>query len=290
MTKTPRHPGLEHFRPSVIRICFGFRISDFGFPFKALLAGILLFPVLLAAGCAQDQLPQVLRERDEARDQVRIARQQEQAAQEQLRQRDEQVRLLLALGAGKRLERVFTVQRIQIGDKCCGIGEPNAAWDKGVKVYLEPVDQDAVSIKAAGEVTIELYDLAAPQDRNRLCACRFPVEEIGKKWTQGFMSQFYIFECEWGGNPPSQKQVTVRVVFVDYLTGKTFTDQKVVEVTPPPAAPPAAPTATQPATMPASAPAASAPATATAPAPAPASVPATAPATGPASAPNKAGP
>ena len=235
----------------------------------ALGLSLALACLFAALGCGgPDQLPQALRERDEARDQLRKAREQEQAARDQLRQRDEQVAALQALGESNRLEKLFTVQRVQIGGNSCGLAEANDPWDKGVKVYVEPLDRDGTSIKAAGDVTIELYDLAAPQGRNLVHSCRFSVQESGGKWTLGFMSQFYLFECEWGKSVPAHRQVTIRVVFVDYLTGKSFSDQKLVEVTLPPTAPTSA----------------------TGPAAAPASAPATGPATKPASAPSKADP
>jgi hypothetical protein len=225
--------------------------------------GLMVCLLFLAPGCGgPDPLPQVLRERDEARDQLRKSREQEQAARDQLRQRDEQVATLQALGDGNRLEKLFTVQRVQIGGNSCGLGEANDPWDKGVKVYVEPLDRDGTSIKAAGDVTIEIFDLAAPQGHNLVHTCRFGVQESGGKWTLGFMSQFYLFECEWGRSVPAHRQVTIRVVFVDYLTGRTFSDQKLVEVALPPTAPGAA---TKPAAT----------------APASASAPATAPATGP---------
>jgi hypothetical protein len=200
--------------------------------------------------------------------------------QQQLRQRDEQVRALQALGEGKRLEKLFLAKRIEVGDRSGGASLDGKPGDSGVKVYLEPMDQYGSAIKAAGEVTVELYDLAAPPEQNLVCTCRYGVEEVGKKWINGFLTQQYVFECSWGADQPKHAQLTIRVAFVDYLTGLTLTDQKVVSVTLRPASQPA--TASAPAAS--SGPATSAPTAASGPTatPAPTATPRPSPSPSPA--------
>ena len=42
----------------------------------------------------------------------------------------------------------------------------------------------------------------------------------------------YVLPCSWQ-TPPAHGQLTLRVTFVDGLTGRSFTDQRVVNVIPP---------------------------------------------------------
>jgi hypothetical protein len=140
-----------------------------------------------------------------------------------------QVLQLQALGPG-RLEKLFRVARIELSGYTAGYGGDEAGPDKGVRVLLNPVDDQGSVIKAAGDVTIQLYDLAAPPGANRLAEHSFPVDVIGKYWFSGAMTNHYAFECPWSAAPPLHSQITVRAVFVDYLTGRSFTTQRLCSV------------------------------------------------------------
>ena len=106
-------------------------------------------------------------------------------------------------------------------------------------MYVKPIDQHGSVLKAAGQVTIELYDLAANPNENLIGKYEWTVDETAKRWFSGFVSYHYTFECPWPSSPPKHRQITVRVSFVDYLTGKTFTAQKLCKVNLPAAAQPA---------------------------------------------------
>jgi hypothetical protein len=245
MPRPNRHNSIGSFGHSSTRVCLGFRRWDFGFLPRLGALGAAAVLSLLMSGCGQDPAIPLRRDLLETRDLLRAAREENLSLKEQLRQRDEQVRTLQALGEGKRLEKLFTVKRVQIGSYTGGVDLDGKGGDDGVKVFLEPQDARGSTIKAAGDVTIQLYDLAAPPGENLLLACHLTPDQIADKWTNGFLTQYYILECPWGKNVPRHSEITLRAAFVDYLTGLTFTDQKVVTVTLPP---------TQPATQAASAP------------------------------------
>lgn len=214
---------------------------------QAILGLCLAAALLILAGCAEDPTIPLRRQLIESQDQLAKTREENLQLQQTLRQRDDQVQTLQALGAGKRLEKLFYVKRVQLGTYTGGIDMDSRPGDDGVKVFVEPIDQYGSTIKAAGEVTVQLYDLAAPPAENLLATGRWTVDQLQGRWTNGFLTQYYICECAWGPNVPRHNQITVRVEFTDYLTGNKFTDQKVVQVALPP------PT-TQPVSGPASAP------------------------------------
>lgn len=145
-----------------------------------------------------------------------------------LAEQKEQIETLQALG-DKRLERLFHVTAITLGRYTAGVDLDDEAGDDGIRVYLVPRDRDGHTIKAAGAVRVQLFDLAADPKENLLGTFDFPVEDIGKLFASGFLTNHYKLDCRWK-KPPANPDITVRVVFTDYLTGKTFTAQKVCKV------------------------------------------------------------
>jgi hypothetical protein len=142
---------------------------------------------------------------------------------------DKQVSTLCSLGREKRLEWLFYPKTVDIGRESAGIDYDGKGTDGGIRVYLNPIDKDGSIIKAAGSARIEFFDLSLPGD-NRIATYDFPVESIGKQWESGFITYHYRFDCKWQHGRPEHPDITVVATFDDYLTGKTFTSQKVVTV------------------------------------------------------------
>ncbi len=149
---------------------------------------------------------------------------------ETIRRQNEQIVTLQALG-DKRLDKLFHVSSIEIGRHSGGVNTDGRVGDDVVKVYLQPIDQFGHVIKAAGEATVQLFDLAEPPPQNLIGEYHWPVDELGKQWAGGFVgSSQFTLTCPWPAGPPAHDQITIRAVFVDYLTGRTFTAQKVVKI------------------------------------------------------------
>ena len=150
----------------------------------------------------------------------------------------QQIDTLLSLGK-ERLEKLYRVQEIALGRYTGGVDLDGKAGHDGIKVYVEPLDQHGSVLKAAGQVIVELYDLAADPKENLIGKYQWSVDETAEHWSSGFVSYHYSFECPWQPAPPRHGEITVRVSFVEYLTGKTFTAQKHCKVNLPAAAAPA---------------------------------------------------
>lgn len=191
----------------------------------ALLAGA-------SAGCGGLDLGAEAREKlHQAQERNAQLRRDLDACRKELAARETRIRTLLALG-DRRLQQLFTVAGIRLGRYTGGLDIDGEPGDEGVRVILRPVDATGSALKAAGDVTIELFDLAAEADR-RIGRYRFGVETIGEHWSEALGSYHYSFDCLWQGPPPAHESLTIRVEFVDYLTGETFTTQRAVEVSPP---------------------------------------------------------
>lgn len=186
--------------------------------------------LLSLAGCgpSQKQFDQARSELFDANEQLRQAREENAALGQTLSGQQQQIQTLQNLGE-RRLERLYIVQRIDIGRYSTGQDTDQKPGDDAVKVFVVPYDQQGSAIKAAGAVKIELYDLGAPQEQNLLARCSYDVQQTAEHWYSGFAAYHYSFVCQFD-RPPSQTQVTVRVEFTDYLTGKTFIQQRAVNV------------------------------------------------------------
>lgn len=140
-----------------------------------------------------------------------------------------QIRSLQALGK-TRLDKLFHVEKIELGRYTGGLDTDGKSGDDAVKVYLRPVDREGHTIKAAGDVKIRLFDLAADPRQSLIGEYTWNVDRVAKQWSGSFMTYHFSFVCPWKKVPPLHTEVTVRVEFVDYLTGKHFTAQKLCEV------------------------------------------------------------
>jgi len=132
-----------------------------------------------------------------------------------------------------RMKLMFTVTKVEIGRYSAGRDLDGKTGHDGVRVYLTPKDRDGHTIKAAGSVSVRLFDLARDGD-NLLARCDFPADKIARHWVAGLGSHHYRFDCPWP-RPPTTGEVTLRVTFTDLLTGKSHTAQRTLKVTPAPA-------------------------------------------------------
>lgn len=182
---------------------------------------------------------------------IETLRVQDARLREQLRQRDQQILTLQALGE-KRLAQLYTVKRIRIGASTGGANTDAKPGDDAIKVVVEPIDQHGSVLKAAGSVKVQVFDLAAPKATNLLAESCHDPNTVTDHWVSGFMGGYFTFTYPLPA-PPDHSELTVRIEFVEYLTGKTFTAQKVVKVDLPaePSSQPTTRPATQPATVPA---------------------------------------
>jgi hypothetical protein len=184
-----------------------------------------------AQGCGVDRKAyQQLQDRQQTlQDELSKATTQRDEALAALAGKDRQIAVLQSLGAQRRLDVLYTVQRIQLGNFTGGVNTDSVPGDDAVKVYIEPIDQYGSVVKTPGQLTVELYDLAAPADQNRLGIVQLGVEAVGRAWFGGFGAYHFSVVCPFTTRP-DHDEITVRVEFIDYLTGKTFTAQKVVKV------------------------------------------------------------
>jgi len=122
-----------------------------------------------------------------------------------------------------RLNELFTASTVEV-DKLSN-------WRDGLlKVYVVPIDAAGDTLKAAGAVTVEAYDLAKA-DKPLLGKWEFPAADAGKNWYDSFVVRGYALNCPIA-SPLDASEITIRATFVDSLTQRTLTAQRVIKVAP----------------------------------------------------------
>ncbi len=201
----------------------------------ALLAATTGALLLAAPGCSlfrsDDKLQQQLQD---CRGELQKVQRQRDELQDMSLDQQKQIRSLQDLGP-RRLEKLYHVKSIEIGRYTAGVDNDTKPGDDAVKVFIRPLDQNGDVIKAAGDMTIQLFDLSLAPKNTLIGQCRHGVDELTKYWASGFLTYQYTFECSWK-TPPKGAEVTVRAEFVDYLTGKHHVAQTVAKVKLAPAA------------------------------------------------------
>jgi len=129
----------------------------------------------------------------------------------------------------ERVALLFTTHGIRFNRLTGGADlDPSKPGDDGVKVYLEPFDQDGNALKAAGSVVIETFDLAS-EGQTRLGRCEFDTAAARAAWVSGGLLYEYVLACPFQ-TQPRHSQITIKATFTDELTRRQFTAQKVVDI------------------------------------------------------------
>ena len=143
------------------------------------------------------------------------------------------------LPTGKNIVGAFHQPRLVLIDPCVLSTLPqrdfNAGMAEVVKTALigSPELFLFIESETAGEITIELLDTSQPgAPRSLGLYVHNDPQQLRRLWYGGFWSDHYTIKCPWDPavGPPSQREVTIKVTFTDFLTGKQFTATKVVEV------------------------------------------------------------
>jgi hypothetical protein len=209
--------------------------------------GLLMFSVVIVSaaltGCDgmnlnpfQDKkVKQLTADLQTARAETELARKDADSAKIELARKQKRIDTLVALGPD-RLQKLFYPVSLKLGQYTGGADLNGQGGDDGVKVFLRPIDANGDTIKAAGSVTIQLYDLAQPPDKTLIGEYKWSIDQVAKAFSGGFGAYHYTFTCPWKNGPPKHDQITVRLEFTDYLTGKTLPVQKLCKVELPPPA------------------------------------------------------
>lgn len=183
------------------------------------------------AGCGNTYTESPLQERVDIltieKQQLVSQLEQSKAENEQL---TKQIHTLSGLPEQLKGENLYNVQTIEIG-KYTGLFDKDKDGTKEkLIVYIEPIDEQGDVIKAAADIEVELWDLSKT-DGSALLAKWPPVkpDELKKLWFDSMLKVNYRLTFDITDKVKSlDEPLTVKVTFTDYLSGKVFKKQKVI--------------------------------------------------------------
>ena len=147
-------------------------------------------------------------------------------AQRQITARDGQITNLEGFNA-ERFKDLVKVEKIELEGLTGPYDRDRDGQADGIVVYLQPIDADGDVIKAAGRIVVTLFDLSGENPRT-VGKTEIPADQSGKHWYGRFWTHHFTIHCPF--REKIAADVTVEARFVDVLTGKEFTAQKVCQV------------------------------------------------------------
>jgi len=166
-------------------------------------------------------------------DQLRLEKTELQYEVEQYKAENEklraQVQVLSGLGSQLKPENIYELQTVKLARYTGLYDEDNDGKKERLVVYLQPIDREGDVIKAAGSVDVQLWDLNKSQDKALLGQWHVTAAELKKLW-YALIRNNYKLTFDLGGTAGSVSEpLTVKVTFTDYLSGRVFQQQAVIE-------------------------------------------------------------
>jgi hypothetical protein len=193
---------------------------------------ILIVIATAIVGCqpAEDESP-LRMQRDEAVGRARAAEQQasDLAATNQALQ--EQLAAQVAGTPGDR-KYAFTVESLEIASQSGGMDTDKKPGHDVVVVFLEPKDRDGATIKAAGTIRVQLFDLAAAEGKRLLAEKTIKPSQCSDAFSDSLLAYHYRIDLPL--KSPVHTQLTIQAELVDVLTGKPHRAQKAIRIVPKP--------------------------------------------------------
>ncbi|MBA7581808.1 hypothetical protein ES708_23719 [subsurface metagenome] len=187
--------------------------------------------VSLVTGCEDNKHKLSLEEEN-----LKLQREQRQTAEQlgesqaQNKQLRKQIKVLSELAPEVRLENLYNIQKIKITRYTNLYDKDKDGRKEKLLVYIQPSDAQGDVIKAAGAVDVQLWDLNKPEGEALLGKWHVKPEELKDMWFATVITMNYrlIFDVAEIIDE-FEEPLTVKVTFTDYLSGKVFTEQKVIE-------------------------------------------------------------
>jgi hypothetical protein len=193
----------------------------------------LFILMIFAAGCQKGQeatTAGVIKASASAEVETKGQLEQAQKENQQLKQ---QVETLTRQPGDKKAEAIYQVQSVRIGNYTNIYDEDKDGNKEKLVVYVSPIDETGDAIKAAGEVNVQLWNLSKASANALLAEWTMGANELKKTWlnsifSSGYRMSFDVTEAT-KDLTAGKTGLTVKVTFMDYLSGKTFTEQKAIK-------------------------------------------------------------
>jgi len=191
---------------------------------------IITIACLIFAGCQNDRTSSKTPDLKSLQQENNLLSNQLNQCNLQAAQLKQQVENLTFIRASVKAQDIYNLQQIKISRFTNFYDEDEDGKKEQLTVYFHPADDCGDSIKAAGYVEVQLWDLSKEGDNALLAVWKKDSNELKKLWFTGLIGPNYrlIFDVK-DKIEMFDRPLTLKVTFTDYLTGKTFTEQKVIK-------------------------------------------------------------
>lgn len=151
-------------------------------------------------------------------------------AETEIKQLQDRIEVLADLPEDVKGENIYKLSEVRLA-KHTGFYDKD---DDGVKesliVYIEPVDTHGDIIKATGSIGVELWNLENPNGQAKLGHWEVGPEELAESWFNTLMRTNFrlTFDVSQAVSDFSDP-LTVKLTFIDHLSGNAFKQQHVIE-------------------------------------------------------------
>ena len=183
---------------------------------------LCLCGIIVCAGCQEKQ-------KAESTTETKAPAKSNAKLSDEVAQLTKQLEGLMGINKEARTSALSTLTAVELLSKSGLYTNDTTKKKDKLVVYLKPIDDMGDVTKAAGEVNVELWDLNAKPENAMLAQWKVTPEELKKKWTSSLMSTHYKLDFDAGDKlAGKEKELTLKTQFTDYLTGKVFKSQLVI--------------------------------------------------------------
>ena len=195
----------------------------------AIFTGCLL---VLAGGCGSDNKKSPLAEQIQQlkQEKTQLTRQIERFENEN-KQLKQQIQVLSGLPEQVKAENLYRLQKIQITQYTNLYDKDKDGQYEKLIVYIQPIDEEGDIVKASGAVDVQLWDLNSAQANQALLGQWYVTPgRLKKLWFATLITINYRLTFDVADKIDNfDEPLTVKVTFTDYLSGRVFKEQKVIE-------------------------------------------------------------
>ena len=128
-----------------------------------------------------------------------------------------------------RFDMISNLDRVVIDKRSGFFDKDDDGTRETLIVYVKTFDDSGDIAKAAGDINLQLWDLSKDPQKALLCQWDVGAKELKHLWMGMMMTNYYRLPYKIAGLlDKSQTEYTIRIKFVDYLSGKIFEEQMTV--------------------------------------------------------------
>lgn len=186
--------------------------------------------LLISAGCQKQEEKNAWDKINELEDERAYLKQTIKDLRKQNEQIKQQFVTVSKIDKDVRIEALANIDRIAIDKRSGLFDKDDDGENETLIVYIKPYDDAGDVVKMAGNVNLQLWDLSKKGNDALLGEWDVKAAELKKLWMGMMMTNYYRLAYKIPELlKDEQKELTIKVKFTDYLTGKVFTEQMVIK-------------------------------------------------------------